>query len=273
VKSAAPGPSKLRAVHGAGVSRALTLAALVLAMALAITVILATGGRGQRLADFTRLAVDSRLASLGLRLDSVHLQGATALAQGDILRAAAAPLGAPILTLDLAAIRRRVETVGWVEHARVIRLFPDTLVIAIDQRPLIAVWQHAGRTSVIASNGAVVSQVDPGRFAALPLIVGDGANLAAASILPLVGGRPSLAGHVRALVRVDQRRWDLRLDDGGLIMLPATGEDAALDRFDWLARRSRVLDLGLARIDLRDPDMIVVRPRGGVAPVNTSGGT
>jgi cell division protein FtsQ len=272
-KPVSRGPSKLRAVHGAGVSRALTLAALMMVVALAITVTLATGGRGQSLAEFTRRALDTRLASIGLRLDAVHLQGATPLAQGDILRAAAVPLGAPILTLDLGAIRRRVESVGWVERARVIRLFPDTVVIAVDERPLIAVWQHGGHNSVIASNGAVVTQVDPGRFAALPLIVGDGANWAAASILPLLAKRPALARRVQALVRVDERRWNLRLDSGGLIMLPATGEDAALDRFDWLARRSSVLDLGLERIDLRDPDKIVVRPRGGVAPVTTSGGT
>ena len=54
---------------------------------------------------------------------------------------------------------------------------------------------------------------------------------------------------------------------------PAKGERReALKALDGLDRASRILDLGLARVDLRDPEMVVVRPRGGAAPVLTSGG-
>lgn len=272
MKKAPPGPSKLRAAHGAGLSRALLVVALGLVLALVLAVVLATGGRGEWLVATGRRAIDTHLASLGFRIDEVHLQGASKAAQGEVLAAAAIPLGAPILTLDLAAIRQRVEKVGWVNRARVVRLLPDTLVIAIDERPLMAVWEHAGRAVVVAVNGAVVSQVDPAHFTSLPLIVGDGANQAAAAILPEVFKRPRLAQRLDALVRVDGRRWDIRLKDGCLIMLPATGEDAALGRFDVLDRQARVLDLGFERIDLRDPDMVVVRPRGAVAPVVTTGG-
>ena len=67
---------------------------------------------------------------------------------------------------------------------------------------------------------------------------------------------------VEALVRVDQRRWDLRLKDGGLIQLPALDADAALVQLDQLDQRARVLELGFAKVDLRDPEMIAVRPRG-----------
>ena len=64
---------------------------------------------------------------------------------------------------------------------------------------------------------------------------------------------------------MDARRWDLRLKDGGIIQLPATGEDAALIQLDLLDRRARLLELGFARIDLRDPEMVTVRPRGAPA--------
>jgi cell division protein FtsQ len=268
----APTPSKLRAAHRAGLSSALVVPAACLVVALVLAAVLATGGRGESIARWVREANDTRLASVGFRLDTVHLQGTTAAAQGDILRAAAVPLGAPILTLDLPAIRARVERVGWVEHARVIRLLPDTLVIAVQQRPLIAVWEHAGKTVLVVSNGAVMPKIDPAQFSGLPLIVGDGANTAAASILRLTTPRHRLLQHLDALVRVDARRWDLRLKDGGLIMLPATGEDDALKRFDQLDSRARILELGFARIDLRDPEMVVIRPRNIAAPVVKSNG-
>jgi cell division protein FtsQ len=152
------------------------------------------------------------------------------------------------------------------------RLWPATVVIAVDQRPLIALWQHAGRVSVIASNGAPVSGVDPARFPALPMVVGEGANTAAAALAPQLSVRPRLWSRLAAVVRVDGRRWNLRLKDGAEILLPESGEDLALARLDRLDAASHVLGLGLARIDLRDPDMIVVRPRGADAPTPASGG-
>jgi len=71
---------------------------------------------------------------------------------------------------------------------------------------------------------------------------------------------------VEALVRVDDRRWDVRLKDGGLIQLPAVDEESAMIQLDALDQKARLLDLGFARIDLRDPDLVAVRPREGVVP-------
>ena len=67
-------------------------------------------------------------------------------------------------------------------------------------------------------------------------------------------------------MRVDDRRWDLRLKDGSLIQLPATNEEGALIRLDQLDQKSRILELGFARVDLRDPEMVAVRPREARAP-------
>jgi cell division protein FtsQ len=64
-----------------------------------------------------------------------------------------------------------------------------------------------------------------------------------------------------AVVRVDDRRWDLRLKDASLIALPASGEAVALTELDRLDAQSHILDLGFARIDLRDPELVSVRPR------------
>ncbi|HYG28338.1 MAG TPA: cell division protein FtsQ/DivIB, partial [Caulobacteraceae bacterium] len=95
----------------------------------------------------------------------------------------------------------------------------------------------------------------------LPLVVGAGANEAVGVLMPILRTRPALLERTEALVRVDGRRWDLRLKDGSIIQLPAMGEEEALVQLDELDRRQRLLDLGFARIDLRDPEMIAVRPR------------
>jgi len=224
-------------------------------------VALATGGRGHAALNVGHQFLTDRTADLGLRLKNVHLQGASPDASADILRAVPATHGAPLLGLDLAAIRDSVSRVGWVKSVRVIRLLPDTLVIAVDERRLVAVWQHAGQLAVVDADGVVAPEASPAKFASLPLVVGDGANTAAAAILPPVMSRQRLASRLEALVRVDDRRWDLRLRDGSIIQLPATDEEAALIRLDELDQKARVLDLGFSRIDLRDPEMVAVRPR------------
>ena len=76
---------------------------------------------------------------------------------------------------------------GWVEKARVIRLLPDTVVVAVTERPVMAIWQHGGRTDVIVADGRVVAGVKPDQFKNLPLIIGEGANDRALALLPSLG--------------------------------------------------------------------------------------
>jgi cell division protein FtsQ len=114
---------------------------------------------------------------------------------------------------------------------------------------------------VIDDHGQVIREADPARFARLPLVVGEGAAEHAPEILPTLAQRPQLIGAMDALVRVDDRRWDIRMRDGSLIQLPADNVDAALMQLERLDQRSRILGLGFERIDLRNPDVISVRPR------------
>jgi cell division protein FtsQ len=231
----------------------------VLTLALGVT--LATGGRGQQIADAVGAGVDGKFGEAGFRLKAVHVQGASALATVDIVRAANVHKDDPLLGMDLEALRQRVEKVGWVKEARVVRLLPDTLVIAVKERRQLAVWQHGGRSVVIDDKGMVIPEADPARFNTLPLVVGAGGAQHAGEILPTLAQRPKLMARMEALVRVDDRRWDLRLKDGALIQLPAVDEEQALMQLEQLDLRSRILELGFERIDLRNPDVVAVRPR------------
>ncbi|MEI7571986.1 MAG: FtsQ-type POTRA domain-containing protein [Phenylobacterium sp.] len=243
---------------------AILLAALAVILA-ALVLILATGGRGARMAQAVRTDIAQRLAASGFRLDNVRVKGASPLATGDILKAAGLYKGQPLADMDLDVIRQRIESVGWVHDVRVVRLLPDTLLIQVVERRQLAVWQSAGQRQVIDVRGAAIPEADPAQFAGLPLVVGAGADKAAAAILLELSRRPSVLSQVEALVRVDQRRWDLRLRSGGLIQLPALDEAAALRRLDELDRTSGLMRIGFERLDLRDPAVMAVRPRTGGA--------
>lgn len=261
-----PGVSKLQAARRVGIPPPAAALGSGLVLLTGLAALLATGGRAQAVSSVVRTAAASRLASLGFRVSSIHLQGASGAAAPAIMAAAGVKPGSPILAVDLAAVQSRVQSVEWVKDAKVMRLLPNSIVIAVDQRPLVAVWQHQGRTDVIMASGAVASGADPAHFTGLPLVVGDGANEDLGPILGEISRRPALARRLQALVRVDDRRWDLDLKNGGVVALPADDPDAALRRLDDLEREARILDLGLARIDLRDPQMVVVRPAPPTAP-------
>lgn len=241
------------------------VAGLLVASAAVLGVVLATGARAERIGASLDRTVENVTVGMGLGLKRVHVAGASPEARPAVQRALALRQGQSIATLDLDALRRQVEAVGWVKSARVVRLLPDTLIIDVVEHDRLAVWQVGGQAHVIDASGGVIPGADPGRHPELPLIVGKGADQAAAEILPLLAQRPRLMGRVDALVRVDERRWDLRLKDGGLVQLPALDQEAALIRLDALDQRERLLDLGFARVDLRTPEAVAVRPADGAA--------
>jgi len=245
--------------HGLSPQLALTGAIAVLALALGVT--LATGHRGQHMVSGLEAGIDARLGAAGFRLKTIEVEGASSLATADIVKATLVYKNQPTLGLDLEELRKRVEAVGWVKEARIVRLLPDTLVIAVVQRRQMAVWQHLGRQIVIDDHGRPIPEADPSKFVALPLVVGEGGADHAPEILPLIAQRPKLIGQMDALVRVDDRRWDVRMKDGSLIQLPADGVESALMQLERLDQRSRILELGFDRIDLRNPDVVAVRPR------------
>src|SRR5690606_36928884 len=121
-------------------------------------------------------------------------------------------------------------------------------------------------TLVIDEKGRVIPEADAALFPQLPLVVGEGGAGHAPQILPIVAQRPRLMERMEAFVRVDDRRWDLRLKDGALIQLPAVGEEEALMRLEAVDRRADLMDVGLDRVDLRNPDVVAVRPKGAVLP-------
>ena len=229
-----------------------------------LALVLATGARAERIGQSVTHGMDQITTGMGLKLRRVHITGASAEATPAIQRALNVEAGQPITSLDLDALQASIQAVGWVKEARVVRLLPDTLIVEVTEHDRLAVWQTGGRVFVIDGEGRAIPGADAGRYPGLPLVVGVGADKAAGDILPLLTQRPRLMSRIDALVRVDERRWDLRLKDGGIIQLPAVKQEAALIQLDALDQRERLLELGFSRIDLRTEGQVAVRPGAGV---------
>src|ERR1700688_1654550 len=146
-------PAKLAAVGKVGLTpiSALSIAAAVVAVG-ALAIVLTDSG-AHRLSGAVSASFDRQLTALGLKVRSLTIQGASPAAEADIARASGIYRDEPILHVDLNDLRHRIDEVGWVKSARVVRLLPDTIVIAVTERPTFAVWEHGGHTLVIDNTG------------------------------------------------------------------------------------------------------------------------
>lgn len=142
------------------------------ASALLLVGVLATGARAERIGASLSHGMDNLTAGMGLTLKRVHITGASAEAEPAIQQALGLSSGQPITSLDLDAIRDRVQGVGWVKSARVVRLLPDTLIVEVTEHDRLAVWQEAGQIKVIDARGQVIAGADARRYPTLPLVVG-----------------------------------------------------------------------------------------------------
>lgn len=257
-------PAAGPALLGRGFLSPATVWAGAASLAALVVVVVAAGGWGQSIAASVGHGVDARLADMGFRLEQVDIHGATPAGQRAILDRLRLQRGQPIVGLDLERLRADVEAVGWVSEARVVRLLPDRLVIQVTERRPMAVWQSAGAVTVVDGQGVVIPGADPGRFAALPLVVGAGAGEAASELVPMIENFPRLRERLEAAVRVDDRRWNLLLKTGGVIQLPADDLDSAFVQLEAMDQRQRLLDLAFARVDMRAPGEVAVQPRGSV---------
>ena len=218
------------------------------------------GGSGGSLTSM-RDRIGAVAAASGLRVTDIVIEGRANTPESVLRAAIGVSKGDPILGFSLEDTRSRIETIPWVERATVERRLPGTLVINLQERRPFAIWQNQGKYVLVDRAGQVVGNQDVAQFRHLPLIVGQGAPGAAATLLDALRDRPALAEKVSASVRVGERRWNLRMTSGTDVLLPEGHEVVALDRLIQLHQDRAVLDRPLIAIDMRLPDRLVFRPK------------
>ena len=200
-------------------------------------------------------------AIAGLRVTDVVIQGRANTPEPLLRAAIGVNKGDPILGFSVEMARQRIESLSWVDQATVERRLPGTVVVYLKERRPFAIWQNQGRFVLIDRNGQLVANQNVAEFRHLPLVVGAGAPAAAATLIDALTDRPELQKRVVAAVRVGERRWNLRLNNGADVMLPEGHEVEALQRLMELQQQHALLDRPLIAIDMRLGDRLVLRPR------------
>jgi cell division protein FtsQ len=217
------------------------------------------GGHTETIVEQVQDICDRAANSAGFRISEIALAGQHEVSRETILTLAGITGRSSLLFLDAARTRARLMSNPWIADASVLKLYPGRLRIGITERKPFAIWQQAGAISLIATDGTVLEHYVPPRFAALPLLVGKGAERGGRDFLDIVKRYPDIARNVEASVLVADRRWNLHLKGGIEVLLPEDEPDRALRILAELDRSKQILSRDIVTVDLRLPDRVTVR--------------
>jgi cell division protein FtsQ len=199
-------------------------------------------------------------------LSAVQVRGTSVLTAGEVVAASGLHPGQPYLSVDPAAVRRRVEALPRVGHAEVHRVYPSSLRITVAERKPAASIAAGGRFWMVAADGTVL---DPSgtRPAGLPFVdhvpVPDGLRPGVhlpeggplANALTALGGlRPELAKLVMGVEAPSVDSLQFRMHGGLRVLYGLADEQPAKDAAVILiANRLRREGRQVVLIDVRNP--------------------
>jgi cell division protein FtsQ len=186
------------------------------------------------------------------RVSLARVEGAST----DLAEAVRAKLALPLpmssFDIDLDAARDRIEALNAVKKADLRVRSGGVLQVLITERVPVAVWRtEAGLTLVDDTGHRVAGLVSRSDRPDLPLIAGEGADLATPEALELIAAAGPLTPRIRGLVRVGERRWDLILDRDQRVLLPEENPVQALERLLALDHAQDLMNRDILTVDLR----------------------
>lgn len=103
----------------------------------------------------------------GFRVQKIVVTGCEALTDAEVIAVARVPMARSIFDVEFAPIAQRVETLPFVQNVRVSRVFPATIVIAVEERKPLALINRDGLWPV-DQEGVVLPRLQSRRRVAAP---------------------------------------------------------------------------------------------------------
>ena len=201
-----------------------------------------------------------KIASMaGLAAVDIRVSGLTHHDPELLFHALGVQPGASLIGFDTGEARRRLEAMDWVAAASVQRQYPNRLEINVSERVPFAIWQHDGAYSLVDRTGVAMGGLDLMGPSHLPLVTGQGANLAAFEIVNHLEAYPLLFKRVSAVAMVGKRRWTLYLDNGVKIALPVESVADALAKVSQLDADQGLLSKAIREIDMRIAGQMTIK--------------
>ncbi|MDE0967990.1 MAG: cell division protein FtsQ/DivIB [Octadecabacter sp.] len=162
--------------------------------------------------------------------------------------------------LDLEEMRKVIAALPAVGDVT-LRIKPGGILqVYVTQRIAVAVFRTVEGLKLIDEGGVLLQDIlVRADRSDLPLITGDGAREALSEGLEIYERAGPLASRMRGVLRMGERRWDVILDSGQRILLPATNAISAFERVVALNQAQDLLERDVSVVDMRHPARPTIR--------------
>jgi len=204
----------------------------------------------------------------------VQVEGDVVRNSASTIRANAAPkLAGNFFTTDLQAGRRAFESVPWVRHAVVRRVWPNRLIAALEEHRPAALWSDASGEKLVNTFGEVfeanLGDVEGDNLPTLSGPDGSARHMLAlhARLAPVLARMNAEAdAHIDALTLSQRGSWRAEMDNGAEIELGRGTDDEVIERTErfigTLPEVTQRYQRPLEYADLRHHDGYAVRLKG-----------
>ena len=193
-------------------------------------------------------------------LNALSIEGASDNLNAEIREVLGLHFPVSSFDLDIADLRKRVLTLPPVEIAEARIKGGGILHIKVNEKtPALLLMEKIGFT-VLSKQGEFIRSVSSREhFSGLPVIIGKGAENAAAQANAIFKEIYGKLDQVRGLVFVGQRRWNLIMASGQVVMLPEKNPEHAIQKIIILDEAEQILSRNISVFDLRLPSRITLR--------------
>ena len=202
---------------------------------------------------------------------SIAIEGDVGHNSAATIRANATPrLAGNFLTMDLGTVRRAFESVPWVRHAVVKRIWPNRLRVQLEEHRPVALWGgETGSEKLVNSYGEVFeANLGDVEDDSLPTLAGpEGSSQHVLAMLAkLEGVVGPLGARIDTLTLSGRGSWQATLDSGAVVEMGRGSDEEVLARsarfVATLGQVTSRFQRPLAYADLRHNDGYAVRLRG-----------
>ncbi|MDN5249132.1 FtsQ-type POTRA domain-containing protein [Bartonella sp. TP] len=194
----------------------------------------------------------------GFYVDHLNVQGNAHFTQQQLIEILGINHKAFLPSYDAKEARNRLLAFPWVKDAVVEKSYPNNLNVHIVERQPYAILQHAAGLALVDKSGIFIKALPAfSDFRNMPLLIAqdvDGEAICAVSQISQL----SIASKIKAYRFVANRRWDLLLDNGTVVKLPASDVVPALERILNNSYLSYLLKKPGIIIDLRGGSSVIV---------------
>lgn len=198
--------------------------------------------------------------NVDLQVSEIIIEGNQKVSTQNIEELAQIKIGSNLLSLDLEKIKSNIESNKWIARAIVERILPSTIKIVIDEEKAKAIYIQNQKTFFINDQGKIIEEINDHNISRNYIyLIGDKANTTYGEILDYLYPLDTVYNNIEGLIKVNGRRWDVKLKDNITLKLPESNLEENLTIFEEILQENNLLEYPCV-IDLRLlPDKIYIK--------------